>query len=145
LEREFAAIGAFLEIMTTRMGERLTWELHLPAELKTASVPPAMLISLVENAIKHGIEPAVEPATLRMEASATDTELIIVVADTGIGPNTRNSGGGVGLDNIRQRLRILYSGRAHLMVRANEPHGFHATIMLPREGVAADNSSRGTS
>jgi sensor histidine kinase YesM len=145
LEREFAAIGAFLEIMTTRMGERLTWELHLPPELKTAPVPPAMLISLVENAIKHGIEPAVEPATLRMEASATENELIIVVADTGIGPNTRNSGGGVGLDNIRQRLRILYSGRAHLAVRANEPHGFHATITLPREGAAAIDSSKGTS
>jgi len=137
LEREFAAIGAFLEIMTTRMGERLTYELDLPADLKAVAVPPAMLISLVENAIKHGIEPAVEPATLRVQARATESELHIVVADTGIGPNTRNSGGGVGLDNIRQRLRILYSGRAHLAVRANEPHGFHATITLPRDGAAA--------
>lgn len=145
LEREFAAIGAFLEIMTTRMGDRLTYELHLPTELKSVAVPPAMLISLVENAIKHGVEPAVDPATLRMEASATDSELRIVVTDTGIGPNTRNSGGGVGLDNIRQRLRVLYSGRAHLAVRANEPHGFHATITLPREGAHANDSSKGTS
>lgn len=141
LEREFAAIGAFLEIMVTRMGDRLSFELRLPSDLRATTVPPAMLISLVENAIKHGIEPAIEPATIRVEAMATEKELQIVVADTGIGPNTRNSGGGVGLDNIRQRLRILYSGRAHLVVKANEPHGFHATIILPREDATVHNSS----
>ncbi|MBL8520878.1 MAG: histidine kinase [Betaproteobacteria bacterium] len=144
LEREFAAIGAYLDIMTTRMGDRLRYELVLPAELRGVAVPPAMLISLVENAIKHGIEPALEPALLRVEATAGAAGLQVVVADTGIGPNTRNAGGGVGLDNIRQRLRILYAGRATLTVRANEPHGFHATITLPNDTHGANEQNRET-
>jgi signal transduction histidine kinase len=131
LKREFAAIGAYLDIMKTRLGDRFDYSLSLPSDHASLTCPPAMLISLVENAIKHGIEPSTEFATLNIAAKADADTITLTVADTGIGPNTRNSGGGVGLDNIRQRLKILYSGAAHLTVRANTPHGFHATIVIP--------------
>jgi LytS/YehU family sensor histidine kinase len=132
LAREFAAIGAYLDIMKTRLPGRFDTTLELPDEIGALTLPPAMLISLVENSIKHGIEPCTDFAHLTVRATADERTLTLVVSDTGIGPNTRNSGGGVGLDNIRQRLRILHGGAAHLSVRANSPRGFHATITLPR-------------
>jgi sensor histidine kinase YesM len=142
LEREFAAIRAYLDIMTTRLGERFAFEIVMPSELNSAPVPPAMLISLVENAIKHGIEPSTENASLRVEATGDARTLTIAVTDTGIGPNSRNAGGGVGLDNIRQRLKVLYAGRASLAVQARRPHGFRATILLPLDAAATMETKR---
>lgn len=137
LGREFKAIEAYLEIMRVRMPERLSYQLDLPAALAQVPVPPAMLISLVENAIKHGIEPFPEAASIRLRVEHDGRHLRIEVRDTGLGPNMLKAGGGVGLDNIRQRLRILYAGQAHLTVGGNAPRGFVATIEIPHAGDAA--------
>jgi sensor histidine kinase YesM len=131
LAREWKSIEAYLKIMQTRLPDRLTFSLHLPEAIVNTPVPPAMLISLVENAIKHGIEPHPEGGHLEVRAIGEGDRLKITVADTGLGPNTLNSGGGVGLDNIRQRLRVLYSDKAKLLVAPNQPRGFIATIDLP--------------
>ncbi len=138
LGREFKSIEAYLGIMRTRMGERLTYAVHLPAHMSDIPVPPAMLISLVENAIKHGLEPRPDGGHLDVSAQCGEGRVKISVIDTGLGPNTLNSGGGVGLDNIRQRLRVLYSDRARLLVAPNAPHGFIATIDLPMPVAPAD-------
>jgi sensor histidine kinase YesM len=142
LGREFKSIEAYLGIMQTRMGERLKFSVQLPDEIHDVPVPPAMLISLVENAIKHGLEPRPDGGHLDVSAGCESGRVHIKVADTGLGPNTLNSGGGVGLDNIRQRLRVLYSDRARLTVAPNAPHGFIATIDLPMNDGKQQNLQR---
>ena len=128
---EFKVMQAYLAIMQTRMHERLEFTLELPQALQHLQVPPAMLISLVENAIKHGVEPSLEGGRIDVSAASEDKRLRITVKDTGQGPNISQSAGGVGLDNIRQRLRVLFSDQARLIVSRNTPHGFIAVIDLP--------------
>ena len=128
---EFRAMEAYLSIMQTRMVDRLQFNLSLPEDLKDLQVPPAMLISLVENAIKHGLEPSLEGGRIDVSAASDADRLKITVVDTGQGPDLAKSGGGVGLDNIRQRLRVLFSDQARLIVSKNVPHGFIAVIDLP--------------
>ena len=147
LGREFKVMQAYLAIMQTRMHERLTFTLDLPEVLRDMEVPPAILISLVENAIKHGLEPSLEGGSIHVIAAQAGDRLLITVRDTGQGLNTSQSGGGVGLDNIRQRLRVLFSDRARLMVSRNVPQGFVAVIDLPlpaeKNPSATDNDSKG--
>ena len=133
LAREFNAIDAYLMIMKTRMQDRLQFELDLPTALNEISMPPAMLISLVENAIKHGLEPHPDGGKISVTARRDDERLRLTVADTGlgIGGGASTAGGGVGLDNIRQRLRALFASHARLIVSENVPHGFVAVIDLP--------------
>jgi len=131
LGREFGVMRAYLSIMQTRMADRLAFTLDLPEALQPLQVPPAMLISLVENAIKHGLEPSPEGGRIDVSAAREAGRLRISVKDTGQGPAMAPSGGGVGLDNIRQRLRVLFSDQARLIVSRNTPHGFVAVIDLP--------------
>ena len=138
---EFKVMEAYLSIMQTRMHDRLTFTLELPQALQHLSVPPAMLISLVENAIKHGVEPSLDGGRIEVSAVKEDNRLRIAVKDTGQGPNVSQSGGGVGLDNIRQRLRVLFSDQARLIVSRNAPHGFIAVIDLPMPDAVANVSN----
>lgn len=134
LGREFEMAAAFLAIMKTRMGDRLAFSLELPQALAGEPVPPAMLISLVENAIKHGLEPALDGGSLRLGAQVEGNTLCIEVADTGIGLGAAANvaSGGVGLSNVRERLAAIYGETAKLSVRDNSPHGVVATLTLPR-------------
>lgn len=133
LARDFKAIDAYLTIMKTRMAERLEFELDLPDSLGDIIVPPAMLISLVENAIKHGVEPHPDGGKISVMARSENERLLLTVSDTGLGITQASpaAGGGFGLDNIRQRLRVLYANRAKLNVSENVPHGFVAVIDMP--------------
>lgn len=133
LAREFKAIDAYLTIMKTRMQDRLQFELDLPDTLKDIIMPPAMLISLVENAIKHGLEPHPDGGKISVMARLEDARLRLTVSDTGFGfsQSASTAGGGVGLDNIRQRLRALFAQNARLIVAENVPRGFVAIIDIP--------------
>ena len=115
------------------MGRRLRFEIEMPEELLTAALPPMMLLSLVENAIKHGLNPLRKGGSIRIVAASDDATLRVTVADTGAGPSTAayDGGDGVGLSNIRSRLAALYRGRARLTVRGNAPHGVVANIDVP--------------
>jgi sensor histidine kinase YesM len=97
-----------------------------------------MLITLTENAIKHGIEPSSEGGRVTVTAARTTAggrpALALTVADTGVGPGPGRSavpGQGIGLANVRERLALLYDGAATLDVAANLPQGFVARIVLP--------------
>jgi sensor histidine kinase YesM len=133
LAQEKALIEAYLGIMRTRLGERLAWAVDVPAALASFAVPPGMLITLVENAVKHGIEPAADGGRIDVRASlAPDGRLELAVADTGAGlAGGTARGQGVGLANIRERLALLHGDEAALDLRANEPTGFVARILLP--------------
>jgi LytS/YehU family sensor histidine kinase len=132
LQQEATLVGAYLSIMRRRLGARLDYRIDLPVALEDAAVPPGMLITLVENAIKHGIEPAPHGGRVDVTAArASDARLVVTVADTGAGLSSQ-PGQGIGLANIRERLALLYGDRAELALEENVPHGFIARLCLPR-------------
>ncbi|TAN50011.1 MAG: sensor histidine kinase [Betaproteobacteria bacterium] len=141
LGRELAVVRPYLEILRVRMGERLQTEVNVSAGLHSAEFPPMMLQSLVENAIKHGLEPKPEGGTLRVGAEVVHGRLEVSVADTGVGfGRAATAGTGVGLANIRERLKLLYGGDAELRIADNAPAGTRITVVVPYR--TANYSSR---
>jgi len=130
LGREIDMARAFLEIHRVRMGSRLEFAIDVPEPLKGRAFPPMMLISLVENAIKHGVDPCCECGTITIRAADIGGRTKVSVADTGEGVKPTN-GGGVGLTNIRERLKALYGSSARLVLEENTPRGVVASIEVP--------------
>jgi LytS/YehU family sensor histidine kinase len=127
---EIELIDALLAIAAVRLGNRLRYQLHLPTDLRRAHLPPLLLQPLVENALTHGIEPAVDGGEIEVECTAQHGGLVLRVRDTGIGFQ-EGAPAGVGLSNIRARLASLYGGDGHLMLCRNEPRGTIAELSLP--------------
>jgi hypothetical protein len=130
--QEVELVRAYLSILQMRMGKRLTFDIAVPASLSAIPFPPLMLPSLVENAIKHGLEPLREGGSVHISAQMMDGKLRLTVADSGRGFG-ESIGAGVGLANIRERLEALYGGAAKLTLEANTPKGVIATIEVPME------------
>ena len=128
--------SAYLEIMAVRMEERLQPVMNVPEGLKSAVFPSMMLQTLVENAIKHGLEPQAAGGRLEIRAEVVHGQLAVHVIDTGRGFAPK-ADGGVGLANIRERLRTLYNGRAELIISVPTEGGTCATIKLPYEVAPA--------
>ena len=118
------------------MEGRLQPVVNIPEGLKSAVFPSMMLQTLVENAIKHGLEPKPEGGRLEIGAEIVDGQLAVHVSDNGMGfmPKTE---GGVGLANIRERLKALYNGRAELIIGVPPGGGTSATIKVPYEVAPA--------
>ena len=136
LGRELAVIRPYLEILKVRMEERLVTEIAVPDGLLSAEFPPMMIQTLVENAIKHGLEPKPEGGTLRVAAEILHGKMAVSVADTGLGfGRAATAGTGVGLANIRERLQLLYGTRATLTVAENRPSGTLVTVTVPYKTV----------
>ncbi|MDE2371768.1 MAG: sensor histidine kinase [Burkholderiales bacterium] len=136
LGRELAVIRPYVEILKVRMEERLHAEIAVPDGLLSAEFPPMMIQTLVENAIKHGLEPKPEGGSLRVAAEIVHGKLQVTVADTGLGfGKAPTAGTGVGLANIRERLQLLYGPRATLTVAANQPSGTVVTITVPYKTI----------
>jgi signal transduction histidine kinase len=137
LGREMDMAAAYLEIFKMRMGGRLSYEIQVPAALRDQPFPPMMLITLVENAIKHGVDPCCDAGAVSLKAEAKEGKLVVSVADTGQGMFS-NSGGGVGLVNTRERLATLFGRDAKLYLMENQPRGVVANIELPVKRVPGD-------
>ena len=136
LGRELAVIRPYLEILKVRMEERLTTEIAVPEGLLSAEFPPMMIQTLVENAIKHGLEPKPDGGHLRVAAEIVHGKLQVTVADTGLGfGKAATAGTGVGLANIRERLQLLYGPKAALTVAENPPGGTVVTVTVPYKTV----------
>ena len=136
LGRELAVIRPYLEILKVRMEERLTTEIDVPEGLQSAEFPPMMIQGLVENAIKHGLEPKAEGGSLKIKAEVLHGKLAVSVADTGLGfGRAATAGTGVGLANIRERLQLLYGGKASVTVAENPPGGTVVTITVPYKPI----------
>ncbi len=128
---------AYLNIQQIRMGRRLAFAFDVPQELRAARMPPLMLLTLVENAIKHGLSPLPEGGRIDVRARLEEGRLRIEVADTGQGFAT-SGGGGTGLANTRARLASHFGERASLLLANNVPQGVVFTLLLPCEiGAAA--------
>jgi hypothetical protein len=136
LGRELAVIRPYLEILKVRMEERLSTEIDVPEGLHSAEFPPMMIQGLVENAIKHGLEPKAEGGHLKVRAEILHGKLAVSVADTGLGfGKAATAGTGVGLANIRERLQLLYGAKASVAVTENQPSGTVVTITVPYKPI----------
>jgi signal transduction histidine kinase len=132
LGREVDMVTAYLQLLKMRMEERLTVDMRIPDALRSAAFPPMMLQSMVENAIKHGLECKPEGGTLKIVADVADNKLRVTVTDDGVGfgvvPST---GTGLGLPTIRERLRLLHGEAGQLHIAANSPSGVIAMVEVP--------------
>jgi hypothetical protein len=132
LGRELEVVRPYLEILKVRMQDRLRAEVIVPEGLVSADFPPMMLQSLVENAIKHGLEPKAEGGSLTVSAEVVHGKLAVTVADTGVGfARAPTVGTGTGLNNIRERLKLIYGDAAELKIAENTPSGTRVTIVVP--------------
>ena len=130
LGRELDHVRAYLEIQQIRMGHRLVFGIDVAEPLRAARLPPLMVLTLVENAIKHGLTPQPGGGHLDIHASVDDGRLRVAVSDTGQG-FTKSGGGGTGLANIRARLTTEFGANASLALALNSPSGVVATMSLP--------------
>ena len=140
LGQQVSLSSAFLEIMRVRMEERLQPAVEIPEGLKTAVFPSMMLQTLVENAIKHGLEPKAEGGRLNIRAEVVDGQLAVHVQDDGKGFMPQ-ADGGVGLANIRERLKALYKDQAELIISVPAQGGTCATIKVPYEVIRSTAAS----
>lgn len=130
LGRQASMSRAYLEIMQVRMEERLEFSISVPEGILCAEFPSMMLQTLIENSIKHGLEPKPEGGRIDVVAEIARGKLRVRVADTGAGFTT-DAQDGVGLSNIRERLRLLYGNSAALTLSPNEGGGTIAVIEIP--------------
>jgi signal transduction histidine kinase len=136
LTDELDLVRAYLGIMQIRMGSRLQFTIDSPNDLSDVQIPTMTLITLVENAIKHGLEQKPNGGAINLAASRDAYDplnLRLEVADTGGGFSTAASGTGIGLANIRERLNTLYGTAARLELEANQPSGVKAILIFPIE------------
>jgi sensor histidine kinase YesM len=139
LSREFAQLRAYLDIMALRMGPRLSYQLELPAELERTEVPPMLLQPLVENAIKHGLEPKVGHGSIEVVACRMPAGIEIRISDSGLGlptaedddPCARPGNTSYGLQHVRDRLRVIYGPAARLSLERRHPTGVCAVVSIP--------------
>lgn len=129
---------AYLDIMALRMEDRMRLAVDVPDGLKSAVFPSMMLQTLVENAIKHGLEPKAEGGRLDIAAEVADGQLAVHVQDSGVGFAPTGEGG-MGLANVRERLRALYGERAELIIALPPEGGTRATIRIPYEIASLSN------
>ena len=130
LAKEFVLMQSFLSVLKVRMGNRLAVRVELPDDLQQFVLPPMLIQPLVENAIKHGVEPKIEGGEILLKAAKVGDAMAIEVTDTGLGFQNSTSNG-IGLKNVRERLDKLYEGRATLTIEDNTPSGTKITIRIP--------------
>lgn len=127
---EVDLLTAYLDVLKIRMGERLRYVFEIAPELVAAPLPPMLLQPLVENAIRHGLEPKVAGGSLRIAARREGARLLLSVTDDGLG-FAGAPGDGVGLSNIRARLAALFGPAARLDLRSGVGAGVTATLEIP--------------
>ncbi|HTY51025.1 MAG TPA: histidine kinase [Steroidobacteraceae bacterium] len=139
LAEQIEVCRSYLGVMQVRMGARLRWSIDLPPALAGCEFPPLLLISLVENAIKHGLEPRPQGGNLVISAcvdAGQQAQLAVSVTDDGVGLRP-GAAGGVGLANVRAQLEARYQGHASLTLRPRAAGGAIATIRIPCTRAAA--------
>jgi hypothetical protein len=135
LEDEIQLIDAYLRIQQVRMGTRLSYDVLIPDGLKAVRIPAVMLLTLVENAIKHGVAPSAEGGAVRVTAVQDATMLILRVIDDGRGLQAQ-VGYGSGLANVNARLALIYRDRASFSLEPGRPRGVIASIKIPMDATA---------
>jgi sensor histidine kinase YesM len=127
-------IKAYLNIQKIRMGERLHFKIELPDAVRKHPFPPMLLQPLVENALKHGLEPKMEGGEIMIKAAEENDIIRIEVTDTGCGFSSFHNTG-VGIGNVRERIQLLYGEKGRFIIEENRPNGVRAIIEVPKYGV----------
>ena len=139
LGEEVGLVESYLAIVAARMPGRLTVSIDVPPELRDCPCPSLGLATLVENAVKHGITPAPDGGAIAVSAKRDGDAVRIEVADTGVGfpgaPGMPKGGAGIGLSNLRARMRARHGDAATLSIAAIKPRGVRATIRVPWRGA----------
>ncbi len=130
LSQEITMIKAYLDIQKIRMDERLNYTIDVPDNLWQHPFPPMLLQPLVENALKHGLEPKVEGGEIVIRAIRDNGLLKVEVSDTGLGFSDFDTSR-VGIANVRERLGLLFGEKGRLIIEENKPHGVRAIIEVP--------------
>jgi signal transduction histidine kinase len=131
LATEFGLVESYLAVMQIRMGERLRFRIDLPTSLAATRIPSMLVLTLAENAIKHGIEPSLRGGDVTITAQEDADRIRIAVHDSGVGMSD-TPGNGTGLENVRSRLRLAYGESAGLALSEAEP-GLLAELLIPRK------------
>jgi signal transduction histidine kinase len=138
LSEQLRICSSYLELMQVRLADRLTYTIVVAEPLRSAAFPPLILLTLVENAVKHGIEPKPGPGHIRIEVTRSPrvdgTHIIVSVTDNGAGLSA-GLGHGVGLSNIRAQLALKYGDRATLSLMSNADGGAVASVDIPESDV----------
>jgi sensor histidine kinase YesM len=137
LGQELTLVRAYLELMHMRMPDRLQFDMVVQDSALAVACPPMSLLTLVENAIRHGIDPSEEGGQITVTVRLESGYCLAQVHDTGVGLQSTSSstGLGTGLINLRERLQLIFAGQAQLTLQPIEPHGFVASIRLPVTAV----------
>lgn len=128
---ELTLLENWLEILAVRFGPRLEWHLDVDEQARACALPPMLLQPLLENAVKHGIEPKVGGGRIQVTGRVQAGILRLEVRDDGMGLGTGPSGSGAGLANVRDRLAVLYGGAGRLELAENPQGGVTARLELP--------------
>ena len=132
LGRQVELLRAYLDLIVLRMGSRLSYRIDVPAELASLPLPPMLLQPVVENAIRHGIEPKIAGGEVSVTARRQGNRLLLAVTDDGLGVRATRAAGstGLGLANLRERLSTMHGVHATLAIEERQP-GTRVTIDLP--------------
>lgn len=136
LEQELELVRAYLEIMQMRMPDRLQFALRLDPAAAPMQCPPMTLLTLVENAVQHGIDPSEVGGRIDVDISMQEGRCQVRVADTGVGLKTTGSGLGTGLATLRERIQLAFGGDAQFHLTEIEPHGVCAELTFPARAAA---------
>lgn len=140
LAHEAEVAKNYLDVFAVRMGDRLRYRIDIPDSLRDFRIPPLLIQPLVENAVKHGLESSVQGGEIAVQAVRDNGVVRIIVVDSGQGINEKSGGSGIGLENIRKRLQLLYAGQGRLILEENRPVGVKAIIEIPYETDTSHHS-----
>jgi sensor histidine kinase YesM len=133
LGQELELVRAYLELMQMRMPDRLQFALRIDPLATDLRCPPMTLLTLVENAVRHGIDPGEEGGRIDVDVMLREHRCLVRVSDTGVGLQSTSRGLGTGLTTLRERLQLTFGNDAQLRLIAVEPHGVCAEIDFPAQ------------
>jgi hypothetical protein len=128
---ELQLVKAYLELMQMRMPDRLQFEIGADSAAHDVRCPPTTLLTLVENAVRHGIDPGEEGGRIEVCVRVRDGRCVAEVCDTGVGLAENANGPGTGLATLRERLQLAFGGAAQLRIASRSPHGVRAEVEIP--------------
>ena len=131
LGQEIQLVQAYLELMHMRMPDRLQFAMRVDETARTVRCPPMTLLTLVENAVRHGVDPSEEGGLIEIHVHRCDARCVVRVSDTGVGMRPAAEGQGTGLTTLRERLQLAFGGDAHVRLSALSPHGVCAELEFP--------------
>lgn len=143
IDRELQLVRPYLELMQMRMPDRLQYAMNVEASTLNVRCPPTTLLTLVENAVRHGIDPGEDGGRIDVDITRRGDRCVVRVSDTGAGLHQPENGLGTGLTTLRERLQLIFGDAAHLRLAPNSPQGAIVEIDMPAQIGAPDARSLG--